>query len=129
MARPAVGAVVPVVAVLAVLLTGCTGYAVPDDVATYQPEGPGGADALLEGILVREDGCTYVDDPVSGVRWLPVFPAGHVTWADDRLIVDNLSYAVGDSVGFGGGVYGSGGAPGIDVPEACDSSPERWQVS
>jgi hypothetical protein len=98
-------------------------------VATYQPQGSGGADALLTGILVREDGCTYVEDAQSGERTLPVFPAGRVTWADDRLIVGNLSYAVGDTVEFGGGVYGSGGAPDINVPDACDGSPERWQVN
>lgn len=115
------------VALLA-LLSGCTGYAVPDDVATYAPDGPAGADAALTGTLVRSGGCTYVEDPASGLRIVPVFEAGHVTWADDRLIVDNLSYAEGDTVTFGGGGYSDGGTESVTVPEGCDDGAELWQV-
>ena len=129
MARPSVVAGVPMAVVLAAVLSGCVGYAVPDDVATYQPDGPGGAAAALSGTLVREDGCTYVEDPESGVRIIPVFEAGHVTWTDDRLIVDNLSYAIGDTVEFGGGGYSPGSEPDIDVPDACDDSVDLFQVN
>ena len=129
MPRPAVVAFVPAVAVLAAILTGCVGFPVPDDVATYRPDGPGGAAAALSGTLVRDDGCTYIEDPESGVRTIPVFEAGHVSWAGDRLILDNLSYAIGDTVEFGGGEYAAGSQPDVDVPEACDDSVGRWQVN
>ena len=128
MARPSAAAIVATVAVALAMLTGCTGYADPEDVATYQPAGDGGADALLEGILVREDGCTYVDGP-AGERTLPVFAAGTVTWSDDTLIVRNLSYQVGETAGFGGGEYGAGSTATISVPEACDDSVPRWAVN
>jgi hypothetical protein len=115
--------------VLAGLLTGCVGFAVPDDVATYDKQGDAGAAAGLGGILVRDSGCTYVEDPDSGTRVLPVFPSGSVTWSDDRLIVGNLSYAVGDTVDFGGGELVGPSNLDIRMPEACDPDIERFLVN
>ncbi|CAN5560992.1 hypothetical protein BH09ACT4_BH09ACT4_15600 [soil metagenome] len=129
MARPSVGAIVVGLVLFGAALSGCTGFPIPDDVATYEPDGPGGADAAMTGILVREDGCTYVEDPASGLRTLPVFEAGSVMWSDDTLIVRNQSYKVGDTVTFGGGGDGQGSTLAIDVPDACDASAGRWLVN
>ena len=81
---------------------------------------------------MREEGCTYVDVTVPGAegRWLPVFPAGHVTWQDDirhRKKPDLPRSA--KTVGLGGGEYSAGSAPEIRVPEACDGAADRWQVN
>jgi hypothetical protein len=107
------------------LLTSCVPADVPDDVASYAPTGAGGMDAQLIGVLVRDDGCTYVDDEF-GERWLPIFPAGSVRWQGDDLIVGNEIHTVGEIVTFGGG---EGGSAEAVVPEACDDALSRWQVN
>ena len=42
-------------------------------VATYEPRGDGGDSALLEGALVRDGGCFYIES-AEGIRFIPVSP-------------------------------------------------------
>jgi hypothetical protein len=119
------GAALAVALGMAVVLTSCVSADVPDDVASYAPTGTGGADAQLIGVLVRDDGCTYVDDEF-GERWLPIFPAGSVRWQGDDLVVGSGIHSVGEIVTFSGGEFGSADAV---VPEACDDTLPRWQVN
>jgi hypothetical protein len=48
----------------------------PSNLPSYSFGDLGGADALLEGELVIEDGCTWIEDAASGTRYLAVWPEG-----------------------------------------------------
>jgi len=105
-------------------LSACVGAPPPDDVATYAYDGAG-SDALLTGTLVREDGCTYLDDEF-GERWLPIFPRDGLSWTDDALISGSQAYPLGGEARLGGG---EGGRDVADVPEACAPSAGGWLVA
>ena len=118
------------VAVLAgaVVAAGCGSSARGDlsgDIALYRPTGDGGDAALLQGWLLRADGCTYVET-ADGERVLPVFPDDAV-WSDDVLQVGGVGHRLGEELSLTGG----SAAPdfGDYVPSGCADDVERWAVS
>jgi len=110
------------------VLTACGSPAAPvrDDgvaVATYEPSGAGGMEALLTGTVENIDGCLTirVTDPDTGEEldeepYVPVFAVTDPSAT--RL-------AIGESVRFGGGW-----APDADVdwtvPDACPPGGPFW---
>ena len=118
------------------LTSGCAGMGVPrlDPLPTptgpvpfayWLPSEPGGDSAQLEGTLVEEDGCLYVD--ADSARYLPVFPAGAIAWDGSTLTTTNPrdpatrdDVVPGEEISLGGG--GGEGMPGPTtvVPDACD---------
>ena len=93
----------------------------PITVVTYQPSGPGGDDALLEGILATLNGCLVVQQ-VDGVV-VPFFPENKVRYTRDggvRLFGTN--YSLGDTVSFGGGYRSE--PFDVIIPQACESAVE-----
>jgi hypothetical protein len=76
-----------------------------DPLALMASSGGPGAQALLVGTLVLEDGCLYVE-AARGERWIPVFGFPGTRWDAAGLTVemaDGSSYRVGDAVRLGGG--------------------------
>ena len=97
----------------------------PADIAHYEPRERGGMEALLEGTLVREEGCVYVDDSF-GVRWIPIFPNKDLAWHDDELHAGGKEYRLGGPVAL------TGGESTVDrhqVPETCDGTLSAWLVT
>lgn len=98
----------------------------PADVA-YHDSATGPRDeqpaAELAGILVRDDGCTYVDQG-DGNRVVPVFPDLGIRWEGRSLVVGRHTYPLGDEVSFGGGGTLDVGT----VPSACDSDAAHFAV-
>ena len=94
------------------------------DIALYRPTGGGSDMALLEGWLLRADGCTYVED-ADGGRVLPVFPDDAV-WSDDVLQVGGVGYRLGEEVSLTGGL--ASGDFGDYLPSGGDDAVERWAV-
>lgn len=73
-----------------------------------RPSTEGGDDALIEGTLVRDGGCLYVDNEPLGMRFPLLWPFG-TSWDDDAQEVvtsDGNRIPVGSQLSAGGG-YGS----------------------
>lgn len=79
--------------------------------------------AELTGILVRDAGCTYVDQG-DGARVVPVFPDLGIRWEGQSLVVGRHTYPLGDEVSFGGGGTLALGT----VPSACDPEAGHFAV-
>lgn len=109
------------------VLAGCSSAAVepPPDVAIYEPDGQDGMTEALEGVLVRDSGCTYITLS-SGERVVPIFPSRRgVRWDGDELHAGGESYAVGSKV-----VLGGGGASNVGtLPADCDRGAKRFLVA
>ena len=105
---------------------------VPVPFAYWLPSEPGGDAAQLEGTLVEEDGCLYVD--ADSARYLPVFPAGAVAWDGSTLTTTNPrdpatrdEVVPGEEISLGGGGSGLDPGPTTVVPDACDLA-ERYFI-
>lgn len=88
----------------------------PITVVTYQPSGPGGDAALLEGVLATRSGCLVVEQD-NGIV-VPFFPKSKVRYTSDggvRLFGTN--YGLGDTASFGGGYHSD--PFDVVIPEAC----------
>jgi hypothetical protein len=124
------------VAVLSGLLflSGCSAVGSSENefgpIATYANAGTGGDAALLEGTLVIDDGCVYVDSEDDGTRWLPVFPRTDTSWdAANEAVRFDQEYADGDHVEFGGSqVSKTHGTFEYSYPADCDADHE-WVVA
>lgn len=92
--------------------------------ATYVTYGSGSDAALLEGTLVLDAGCLYVEAP-DGVYWVPAFPVDEVEWVDGKLNYQGSTFVSGDAIGLGGGTGNSLG--GVSMPESCRAT-DVWQV-
>jgi hypothetical protein len=88
---------------------------------------------LLEGVLIEDDGCLWVEG--EGVRWLVLWPVGTSAVVEDyRIIVRNggNEAVVGTPVTGGGGEYGENqyrfvvSLIGEEVPTACRASGFYW---
>jgi hypothetical protein len=84
-----------------------------------EPGGPGG---LLVGELMLVNRCLYLVNP-SGVRWLPVFYEGTVSWERGALVLYGQRFEVGERLWVGGG---EGAVPGnfrfLQAPhDSCDT--------
>lgn len=87
--------------------------------------------AELQGVLVQDDGCLYVQD--GRQRWLPVFPDGDRTrWDADDLVLQHggAQVPLGGMASLGGGeaAPGTDAGSGFAVPEGCDPEVPRWVV-
>lgn len=131
-----------VVALLSVCLSACS--SAPADV--YLPmydldraapgESPGPVSrptALLEGILIEDDGCLWVE--TDGVRSLMLWPVGSAAEVrDGRIVVrSDGNEAIADTaITGGGGEYGPDlywfvvQLIGEEVPAACRASGSYW---
>jgi hypothetical protein len=100
--------------------------------ASFERQGSGSEEALLQGELVFRDGCLLVE--VGGQSVIPAFPAGEFAWDGQNLDYGEGRYAPGDAVRFGGG--GGGSEPGtprnqrkdLFVPEGCPADARIFYV-
>ena len=117
---------VSLLALLAAGLSGCgrsassPSAATDSPVAYYESEGPGGDAALLEGVLVLEDGCLLVRQ-LDGTRTVPIFPDGEVTWEDSMLGWEGQRLEDGEQIALSGGFHQSA-IEGSVVPFACPAA-------
>lgn len=81
-------------------------------------------EALVHGVLVREDGCLYIGS--GRHRFLPVLPRGRVGWDGVVLTFDGGEYRLGDEIFLGGGDAPPG--PDATVPPACDRTVPTFLV-
>ncbi|GAB3541751.1 hypothetical protein GCM10027403_33540 [Arthrobacter tecti] len=116
----------------ALFTNGCAPAAEGDtsSLAFIQREERGGDSSGLQGVLHRENGCTFLEDP-QGDRWVPIFPNDTALWENDELVfqgaaADVLSAEVGDTVMLGGG-RAQGGAPEeATIPPGCQGFGFFW---
>lgn len=89
--------------------------------------------ALLEGTLVEEDGCLWIE--AGDDRWLVLWPGGTSVANDGgQLVVQSggAQAVVGTRVSAGGGEYGPGNYRfvveliGEEVPSACQQTGLYW---
>src|SRR3954447_25850887 len=97
----------------------------PSNVAWYQAAGQGGAEALIKGTLVLDDGCTYVESDDAG-RWLPIF-ADNVRADDGVVRYGHQTLRYGSAVELTGGE--SEILSGDNVPASCDDDVPVWRVA
>lgn len=96
-------------AAMTLLLVGCSAV-IPSDVylPTYGPLN-GLPAALLEGTLIEDDGCLWIES--ERTRWLVLWPRGSAVVEDagERVVRNGGQRAViGTRVSAGGGEYGDG---------------------
>ena len=107
-------------------IAGCSTEGVlPAYVATYEPAGPGGSDALLEGDLKQSNGCLTLVD-AEGMTWLPALPE-HASVTDGSIRVGDSSYILDGNVSLPGGE--SVASEGFYIPSACLSELTVWVVA
>lgn len=89
--------------------------------------------ALLEGTLLEEDGCLWIES--RDIRWLVLWPGGSsVVEEGEQIVVRNGGEraVVGSDVSAGGGEYGPEhydfvvGLIGEEVPAACRVAGLYW---
>ncbi len=118
---------------LCVVIAGCAPSA-PAGIflPTYEPMDTLPA-ALLQGTLIEEDGCLWIESDNS--RWLVLWPdATYASVEDDQLVVYSGGdrAVVGARVSAGGGEYGAQDEAfvadliGEAVPAACQQSGLYW---
>ena len=93
-------------------------------IATYVSHGSGSDTAALQGKLVLDAGCLYIQAP-DGTDWIAAFPVDEVEWEDGRLHYQGSSYGHGDEILLGGGTGNS--LQGVTKPDSCRHA-EVWQV-
>jgi len=76
----------------------------PTPVIAMSPPNPGGGSMMsgLQGTLIREGTCLYIDSDHGG-RWIPVFPFDSATWLDGALVANGQEFKPGDPIAVGGG--------------------------
>ena len=92
----------------------------PISVVTYQPEGVGGQDGVLQGVLATLGGCLVVEED-DGTTTVPFFPRNRVGYTQDggvRLFGSN--HSIGDTVSFRGG--SRDGVQDASIPEPCEQA-------
>ncbi|GAA1635322.1 hypothetical protein [Georgenia ruanii] len=111
---------------VAAAVAGCGGKPpLPTDVAYYQPYERGGMEAVLTGTLVRQHGCTYVEDH-TGQRWVPMFPDVGLAWHDEDLHAGGQTYRLGTEVALPGGQTQPYPR---SLPRGCDAAARTWLVA
>jgi len=119
--------------VITLLLAACSGTPAP---SIYFPT-YGSMNALpvgvLEGTLIEESGCLWVD--ADGSRWLVLWPSSaRAVEADAGLVVRDGTNeeVVGEPMRLGGGEYGMNNYDFVvdliaeEVPPACGESGQFW---
>lgn len=113
-------------AVLLMTMGGCSGSDV-SAISTFERTADDGMfdQGLLEGTLVIDGGCLYIQESSSSKRYVPAFAEGSATWRDNVLSYRGKTYKVGDSVAAAGG----GGGQSVKVASGCTSGASVWRVA
>lgn len=115
------------------LLAGCGSSAPPGIYLPTYGSMNGMPTALLEGTLIEEDGCLWIE--AADDRWLVLWPSGTSVITDGgQLVVQSGAEpaVVGTRVSAGGGEYGPGNYRfvveliGEEVPSACQQAGHYW---
>lgn len=116
------------VAFALVLVAACGTDQAPAGVATYEA-GDDGNTALLEGVLVHQNGCFYVKAREGG-QYLPVFPHDSVGSSGSTLTYGGDDYESGATLSLGGGEAPSTAdwMAELEIPDSCVDS-RLWVVS
>jgi hypothetical protein len=110
-------------ALLLLVLSGCTQLSNKDAGAvTYDASSGAGNAAALSGVLVFENGCVRLENGT-----IPLFPRNKTSWDGDVLVLDGVTYRIGDTIEVGGG-EASRETSTADVPDRCGDGP-LWVVS
>jgi hypothetical protein len=97
------------------------------DVALYEPEGAGGHDAQLAGVLDRVEGCVVVRVGEPTTLVVPVLPVG-ARWDGDELVAVGQRHRLGDHVDWRGGELAFGDTSWLaQVPSGCEDL-DMWVV-
>lgn len=92
--------------------------------ATYVTSGSGSDSAALQGKLLLDAGCLYMEAP-DGTDWIPAFPVDEVEWENGKLLYQGSSYGPGDEILLGGGTGNQ--LEGVSRPGSCRDT-NVWQV-
>lgn len=115
---------------LAPAVASCAGEQPPRDSSVSTWGDPGGSDefasALLEGTLVVDEGCVYVDRAEDDTRFVLAFPDGAAGVDGDVLGHDAEDIPSGTAVAAGGGELGS---DGVTLGTGCDEDAPVWWVA
>ena len=87
--------------------------------------------ALLEGVLHRDAGCTFVVR-TDGTTVVPVFERGDAAWVNDALVLTGdgtASARAGDTVSLGGASAPYGVTTDMTIPPGCREYNEFWNAS
>ncbi|MCA1305600.1 hypothetical protein PTQ19_03760 [Microbacterium esteraromaticum] len=115
------------------VLTSCAPQGDVSELAIQPPSGGEGADsALLDGVLRRDSGCTYIERD-TGERVVLVFQEGDASWLDDNLVftgaaIDVVSATEGEHIMFAGSALPGGPTDEMTVPDGCRDFTEFWNV-
>ena len=87
-------------------------------------DGSGSDTAALQGKLVLDAGCLYVEAP-HGTDWIAAFPVDEVEWEDGKLLYQGSSYVPRDEILLGAGTGNA--LQGVTEPDSCRGT-DVWQV-
>ena len=110
-------------ALLVLTLSGCTQLPNLDEGAvTYDASSGAGNAAALSGVLVFEHGCVQLENGT-----IPLFPEDETSWDGEVLVLNGVTYQMGDTIDVGGGQT-SRDVSTADVPDRCGDGP-LWVVA
>lgn len=111
------------VALLGLALTGCTQLPNLDEgVVTYDASSGAGNAAAFSGILVFENGCVRFENGT-----IPLFPKEETSWDGKNLVLNGVTYQMGDTIDVGGGEATRDDST-AHVPDRCGDGP-LWVVA
>ena len=110
-------------ALLVLALAGCTQHPNLDEgVVTYDASSGAGNAAALSGVLVFENGCVRLENGT-----IPLFPEDETSWDGEVLVLNGVTYRMGDTIDVGGGET-TRDVSTADVPDSCGDGP-LWVVA
>lgn len=118
---------------IATSLAACTPQGDVSEIAVQPSNGGEGADsALLDGVLRRDGGCTYIQRD-TGESIVPVFHEGDASWVGDDLVftgaaIDLVSATEGERITFAGSAVPGGPTDEMTVPDGCRDFTAFWNV-
>lgn len=115
---------------LAAAVASCADGQPPRDSSVSTWGDPGGSDefasALLEGTLVVDEGCVYVDRAEDPTRYVLAFADGAATVDGEVVSHGAEDVPSGTAVAAGGGELGS---DGVTLGAGCDEEAPVWWVA
>jgi hypothetical protein len=110
-------------ALLVLALAGCTQHSnLAEGIVTYDASSGAGNAAGLSGVLVFENGCVRLENGT-----IPLFPEDEISWDGEVLVLNGVTYQMGDTIDVGGGET-SRDVSTADVPDRCGDGP-LWVVA
>jgi hypothetical protein len=114
------------VVLLVLALSGCTqtGGAVNkgEGAVTYDASSGASDSAAFSGVLVFENGCVRFANGT-----IPILPAEETSWDGEVLVLNGVTYQIGDTVEVSGGEVDRDVTP-VEVPERCGDG-SLWVVA